>query len=348
MRLFTEGFEAQTTQLWASVHANWTRRIADWNSIFPRTGVYFMGNNAATSVWETAEATVGGGVQTLYMRVPFCVNSPTTSQFRVRWGNPNNNNWGSFTLQSNGTRGVMAWGTYNKHISAFNFSADTWHVLEIMAALGGNQTLTLRLDGVQIWTRTANWGVGWPRIARVQVARYGNGTTDAWGFDDVTLQDDSGTYNNSWAGLTHLAYMAPDQDGTYRNLLRGGATQTTPHYPNVDELSPVDTDYLYALAGGSVPHVGYETFYHGTPPIPGNAIIDNVVTGFRAKTFIGGLEPTMEHAICTGGSIVTGGSIALDMTWRHHQHTFPRNRYTGAPWTQAEVKGDEYGIWTDR
>lgn len=352
MRILTDGFEAQETELWDSADANWTRQSGVWQTIYPRSGLYMLTNNNPAATWETLQSLLPGGIggtDKLYMRVCFACHSPTVSELRIRWGNHDGGAYGQFLLKANGTRGHLTWGSFDKHISMFDWSADTWHVLEIMATLDAGLSppaqVTIRLDTVQIWTKAADWSVDWAALRRFEIGHNGHGASDAWAIDDIAVQDDSGAYNNSWPGKTRLVYSYPTADGTYHPMLAGGSTGAPPHYSNLDELAPVDTDYLWGVSGGSVPQLGNETLVHLDPPIPGNATIRNLIPTLRGRIYGEGVSAVVKAIIFSGGSVCDGGSWPVTATWEHRQHAFPVNCYTGESWTQKEARDAEYGFW---
>lgn len=145
------------------------------------------------------------------------------------------------------------------------FPADTWHVLEwrtqITNATTG--TTTVWLDGNQIITFSGD-NTGSAAGTTVQFLVLGScsgtiGSATGWyaGFDDIAVNDTSGTVNTGRPLDGRVILLAPNGAGSSTQLTRGG-TDTGANWSQVSEVPPSMAQYvgsptvaqrdLYALA----------------------------------------------------------------------------------------------------
>lgn len=187
------------------------------------------------------------------------------------------------TILSDGTLRAtreQSWATTLADSAAGTVLAQTWHLLQVrlkVANSGG--ILTVKLDGTTVidfsgdTLSTINVSSGNETILAVQGS--GNRTLI---FDDIAVNDTSGSFNNSYPANKGVIGIIPNGMGTGTNNLDGTAQATNRHL-NIDEVPASDADYnhdstsgqydLYTLEDPDVGDVGAveiweRTFYPAT------------------------------------------------------------------------------------
>lgn len=128
----------------------------------------------------------------------------------------------------------------------------TWVHFEvhIVAATGATGTYEVKLNGATVISATSqrtaqsNANLGSLILQFVRMQTVGNsGTFKA--FDDLRVNDTSGSLNNTWCGDESILMLTPNAAGDSAQFSRGGADSGT-NYTQVDELPPnALTDYVY-------------------------------------------------------------------------------------------------------
>lgn len=128
-----------------------------------------------------------------------------------------------------------------------------WYVLQGRCYLHGSSgNIVLKVNGVTVAAFTGNTtGAG----SVVDSFQYGSrplGSLTGTGFDiymdDMAINDDSGTKENSYPSLGGVYCLRPNADGAASDWTRSSGTA---NYQAVDEIPPNTTDYVYATTSGS-------------------------------------------------------------------------------------------------
>jgi hypothetical protein len=129
--------------------------------------------------------------------------------------------------------------------SAATIVADTWYRLELFAnhntAGGADDSAEVRLDGVSVGSET--------NVARTAVVvpslDFGwltdPGTAEVIHWDDIALNDDQGSTNNTWVGDHAVVCLLPTADSAIGNWKGGDNSDVTNIFENVDNTPPVGT-----------------------------------------------------------------------------------------------------------
>jgi hypothetical protein len=154
-------------------------------------------------------------------------------------------------------------------------------------------------------------------------------------YDDIVINDTSGSYNNSWPGMVRLMPIRPASAGNYSTWNRGGqdmgdaAAQL--RYGSFD-FSTLDTPSAN----------NKHTFVPELPDLPANAAIQNILINAKAKVTSGsGFIAPMIRANGTD-DIATMSSLLS--SWRFYQKAWPINPNTSGSWIEANLANLEIGI----
>ena len=246
-------FDAHAARLWSSglelnsCTANVEVTACTWDgsgtasttSATLRTGTYAM-SASATSGYTIAAQTFSSGSGLAYVRAYINVPGyPSGNNSFLCLSNSNPNNFGCLYMNSSGQMGINYGDTptYGSSLSSA-LQKNTWYRVELSidATVDNTQVVTGRLDGTQIDQQTGNravlantmtsasWGVGsWETI------------TATIYFDDIAINDTTGSTQTSWPGVGSIVHMQPDSAGETDN-----ATSTPTSWQNIDEVTPDD------------------------------------------------------------------------------------------------------------
>lgn len=147
-------------------------------------------------------------------------------------------------LNADGTLDVLAQTGGILASAVGTLGTNTWNMLEISA-----QTSTLavvvRLNGVQVFSGTSNVGSTYTGL-QIGGNLFSGATAGEWYFDDVALNDSSGTVQNSYPGAGSVCYLRPNADGDAATgaPTRGGADSGA-NWSQLSEITPNDaTAYM--------------------------------------------------------------------------------------------------------
>jgi hypothetical protein len=162
----------------------------------------------------------------------------------------------------------------------------------------------------------------------------GSGNGLAWTYDDLYINDDTGSYNNTYAGDIRVDAEFPTGAGS--------STQWTPsagsNYQCVDETPPnSDTDYV------SDATVGHKDLYAmGDVSVVGGSILAVQLLSFARKDDAG--VRTLKQKIKHSSSEGDGANVNQSTTYAYMRDIFQLNPSTGSPFTETEWNATEVGI----
>lgn len=159
-------------------------------------------------------------------------------------------------------------------------------------------------------------------------------------FDDIYINDTSGSRNNGFDGdIQGLAFL-PNAAGQYTQMSIGGTSPAATNYQSVNETAPDgDTTYVSALTNGLK-----DTY--GVGPLPADVIqIVSVTTAINAKTDTSGLGAgaTIAPIIGDGASISTGADFALNTSYAYNLQYYGINPLTALAWSLSDWPNIEVG-----
>ena len=239
-----------------------------------------------------------------------------------------------FQIRSVGSIRITSTGT----LQLFNASAQvgsdsivlakrTWYMIEIgcdTTACAGSDTLTGRLNGTTFATSTSQSLAGFSIIDVGINAPPGSAVT--FYFDDIAINDSTGSFQNSYPGEGKIIHLRPNGNGDNSGWL-GSDLDSTDNYLLVDEVTPDDatTDVTTAVSGTID---DYEI--DATPNlISADDTINVVAVGVRFNNSVSaGTDPTFVTRIksAAAGTVEESANIsATDTTWDTNADAVPRN-----------------------
>lgn len=245
-RLFTSGFETDnfTETEWSAVSG------ATLVTTPVRSGTYAVkafGNDNAYKQLPSAKTS-----GTLFYRWTVLVQalpSATGWMISVR----NIGSLEAFALRLTPTGIVEVWddiGSTVRISSATQLATDTWYTLEVRHLISDTVgEYELRIDGTNEGSASGFDTLPGAGVGRITAGTPSFGTSFSY-FDDIAINDDTGSFQNSWAGPGKIALIKPDSDVTVTwTRTPANCNDASLNYQCVDEVpgTPNDaTDYNVA------------------------------------------------------------------------------------------------------
>lgn len=220
---------------------------------------------------------------------------------------------------------------------------DTWHLIELYAKIAaggpGGGEATLRIDGdivieiEEIDTR--------PGGATTVDRLYTNYNANGFGLvlDDLTINDNSGSIQNSFPNGIRWLRVDVDGDGNYSqwDALGGGD-----HYAKVDEIPPSGADYVYTATAAE--RDSYTLENTGSAGLPVGATIvatqqiayvsEDVASANTVDTFIR----------LAGANDDDGIGHSLPLTMGRREGQIRHEKPGGGAWGASDIDALEIGI----
>lgn len=187
-------------------------------------------------------------------------------------------------------------------------SANTWYRVEVRmnSSTLASTAVEARIDGVSFASGTINI------VDSSQVMKIGtvaSGTCDIF-FDDIAINNSSGSDQNSWPGEGKIIHLRPNAAGDAAAWTRGGSDSGA-NWSQVDENPPNDvTDY------NSSTTLDQEDFFNCDACGLTDETISLVAIGIRFASTSASSNPTFK-AECkktSGGTIAQGSDITPNTT----------------------------------
>lgn len=348
-RLITNGFELNSSTDGVEGD-NYGSPAPVISTSFVHTGTYALRCNTSAA---TKQVTLWGSTSNLtqgtYVRGYFYFSSlPDAATGLIQA----NNVAGSAKIRLRFRTSDNALEIYNAEDSAVVGSASTttlttgkWYRLELKI-----DTTTISSTAVEaritpeggstetFGTGTCNLASG---IGRWAFGTVGVATTCDVYVDDIAINDDSGTNQNSWPGEGHVAIMRPNATGDTETA-GIGKTGDTPGWKCIDEVTPDDaTTYISIAATSDTIDVNLDS--SSTAGIPSTALINVVQMGYRfSATTASSCSITPRIRSASGGTAVDGTATTVNVTswvtnFNGNKSVYPLTSYTdpttGVAWT---------------
>lgn len=236
-------------------------------------------------------------------------------------------------------------------------STGTWHRIEFTSTVNaGAAVMEARVNG-SAFASASNGNVG--NHSRFLLGCPAAGQTYDIYYDDIAVNDASGSAETSWPGEGHVAYMRPDGagDGQQWNKQGGGAASST-NYQDVDETTPDDaTTYLRRTTTGAKAD-DYAVQSSAAAGIPAGSTIKLVAVGARVgstSTTATGRNYAARIKSQASGTVTTGATAACNVNgWTSHVAAAPKNYQltsyadpqAGGAWTTTLLDSMQIGVTT--
>jgi hypothetical protein len=225
--------------------------------------------------------------------------------------------------------------------SSLTMSIDTWHLIEcrhqITSATAG--TTEVWLDGARVINFTGdNTQTG----TAVNVAFVQLGVMVAtsvaglyWAFDDIAVNDTSGSINNGQIFDGRVALLKPTGAGSNTAQTRGG-TDSGANWNQVDEFPPSMTDYVFSATAAT-----RDTYALGDLPAGTWAVNCCEVLAYAQNSDAG--AGSLGLTVKSGSTTNEGTAQSLTTTAQYFRQLYETDPATSAAWTTAAVNALEAG-----
>ena len=129
---------------------------------------------------------------------------------------------------------------------------DVWYVIEVYVKAASSGQVTVKINNITDISYSGNTAPsGNDQVNQVQIglSTYGEATQSYCYFDDIAINDTSGSYQNSWPGQGGVLLLVPNADGDETDW---APSEGSVHYSLVDDIPANTTDWVQAKESGSV------------------------------------------------------------------------------------------------
>jgi len=212
---------------------------------------------------------------------------------------------------------------------------DQWHYFEVYAKpRNTNGQVIVKVDGAIVIDFTGDTTNDLEVINGYQFQ--GLHHTDPYlsSYDDIVVNDTSGSVNNSWPGIVRLLPIRPKAAGNYAQWSRGGVDLGS----DAAQLRNGSFNFAMLQTSGSG---NKATFDAETPDIPTNAIIKNITMNVKARMTSGSgyISPMLR----SNGVDSIGAAQTLVSGWKFFQKTWDKNPEDESSWIEADIANLEIG-----
>lgn len=362
-RLFSSGFELNDVSVSSATAFEWiaanTVSLPTMSTSVLRSGSYAARfSSFTTSVrqvlsYQFALATLNVAYVRAYVRFD-TLPGVTTNIFGLGGTAALSSFGAGFRITSTGTlEGITTFGGTIVVGASAAISTGVWYRLEVKADVtnaAGSQAADFRVDGTSIgsttsasFNATSNLFVN---VGRDAVA----GTTGDWFFDDVAVNDTTGSAQTSWPGDGKIVHLKPNAIGD-NNQWEDSATavQGTSVYTAIDEVSPNDvTDYVKrtTTTPTAIPIDDWGMENSTVPSIASYDTVTLIQVGFRggAISTSSGTQRQLDLRLksASGATVATATGIPIHVNgWTTNSQATPKNYQltsytdptTGSAWT---------------
>lgn len=183
-------------------------------------------------------------------------------------------------------------------------------------------TYEMRIDGVVVVSGTMTSTTGFNAFG---CTRSFNGGGGAFFFDDIYVNDATGTINNGYLGEIAVLTIYPTADLTPMDWTPSTGTSAWAILDN----APSTTDYVEGAAAGDIMRVDFSAL--GVPVTD----IHTVVTSTRMAKSTSGANTTVVRLENQGSQLAGANHTPAETTLAWYYDQFPLDPATGLPWDPA-------------
>lgn len=222
-------------------------------------------------------------------------------------------------------------------------SRDTWHYIELylkVAAGGpGGGEATLRIDGdIVIEVEEIDTRPGGAATVDRFIAVYGS---SGYGLviDDLTINDNSGAFQNSYPNGIRWLRMNVDGDGNYTDWTPSTGTD---HYALVDEIPPSDAEYNSTVLAGD--RDSYTLESTGSAGLPVGVTIEMVQQIIYVSEDVASANTVDTFIRLAGADDDDGLAHTLPLTMGRREGAVRYEKPGGGAWGASDLDSLEIGI----
>lgn len=232
-------------------------------------------------------------------------------------------------------------------------STNTWYCVELFVdASISSGTITGRLNGTIFATGAGSASSGW---SKVHVGAVSGSSTTTLYFDDIAVNDNTGSFQNSFPGIGQIARLTPnaagDSNGFATNV--GGTGGASNNFTRINEVTPDGTTTYNASSTLNAS----DLFAVSTITIPTSTTINCVVIGGQFAN-ITGADTTAAfvfQAEKTSGGTISQSSAIIPFSTTMFVNNFNANGSAsghplvlyndpdGNPWTPTTLASMQIG-----
>lgn len=238
-----------------------------------------------------------------------------------------------------------------------NLSTSTWYRVEIKldrSGSSGSHIVEGKIDGTTFAT-ASNRAIS---VGVQHLLMGGNLNTEAqtqanWYFDDVALNDNTGSYQNSYPGDGKIIELRPNGQGDFNEWAdTSNAAGSPSNYTLVDEDNPNDaTDFVQKDTANKI-----DMYALQNSGIGASDTVNVVMVGGKFRNNVADPTAAFRFRIekTSGGTVAESADIVPNSTtWNPNSSTIPRlypivlyNDPDGSPWTQSTLDSAQAGVKT--
>jgi len=259
------------------------------------------------------------------------------------------------TLESNGTLKLRNQAGTAIGSASAALSTGTWYMIELKTdtnATAGSRVMEARLDGSVFATSSTQ-----SHASPLAFTLGGNldseaQTTGEWWFDDVAINDNTGSFQTSYPGPGKIIQLLPNAQGDVNgfSILTGGTAGAANNYTRVRDV-PTDGN---TTSNGSNTLNAEDLFKLTASGIGSNDAVSVVAVGLRlrddtladaALAVKAEIEKTAAGTIAQGSSLIIGqNNYGTNGGANPHNYTLTTYQDPdGANWTQATLDTMQIG-----
>ena len=252
-------------------------------------------------------------------------------------------------------------GVIGSPSSALN--TGTWYRIEIQVdrtPAAGSQVVRALLNGTEFaGSATRNLSVGFLIIVMGGNLASEAQTTGQWEWDDIAINNNVGSFHNSYPGEGEQIFLRPNATGDLATWARGGADSGS-NFGQTDEVTPNDaTDLVLENTNNADPALCSDMYnLEATPAaLASDDVINLVAVGFRCAVDVAtGADPDMVLRIeaSSGGTVEESAAIDVNNTaWRTNNNGSLLNYLltlydlpgaSTTAWTKATLDTTQIGV----
>lgn len=333
-RLWSSGFELNS--LTANVEFTSVTGSPTIQTSIVRSGTYAMRSNP-TGATAFVEYTYGSSNSVAaYVRFFIYIATATDALDKIFQFGGSSPGIDEVSIRMNSDRTLELWNDagvgsqLGSNSDALN--TDQWHMIEVFWDASSGTSTEARLDGVSFASGNATGSA-----AGVVFAKFGCVTTttaDLY-FDDIAINDDSGSFQNSWPGEGGIIHLRPNA--------AGDDEQWVFDYDRIDEVTPDDGSTFIAH---NILNQTAEFNLDATPTDLASDATVNVVqvgTRFHGSASSSNASFVLRIKATSGGTVEESSAITPpNTTWVTNAIAAPRNYHM----TLYDLPGSSTDAWT--
>lgn len=223
-------------------------------------------------------------------------------------------------------------------------SANTWYRIEVQydgSPASGSEVLRARIDGTE-FAGASNLTLATATIHSVAFGgniRSEAQTTGNWYFDDIAINDSTGSFQTSYPGEGEIILLRPNNTGDNNQL----GTASSTNYQNVDEVTPDDATTEINMTADTAGEVDDYNLSATPSALASTDIINVVQVGLRFRGG-GSTDPIVVgiKASASGTVEESGNITASNSSYATNAAAAPFNY----PLTLYDLPGASTTVWT--